>query len=109
MPRSAPKPSGLEALVRRNNVLLEGVSSKFKSFGEGLEDVRGRLAAVEAELREVKENTDWNKLLMPRLRDDVASLTTMGRKTTADIAAIRDDIKALKADVKDRLSLVEAK
>ena len=82
-------------------VLLEDLGSQFRTFGEGLEDIRGRLAGVggEAEVREFRDFTTFQKLVSEKLRSDVSSLTAMGRKITADIAAIRDDLRKNTAEL----------
>lgn len=86
-------------------MLLEDLHGQFRTFGENLEDVRGRLAAVEAEVKEFNRSATFQRLVSEKLRDDVGSLTTMSRKITADIASIKDDLKALT----DRLTSAEAK
>ncbi len=99
--------------------LIEDLRSQFKIFGEGFEDVRGRLAGVEAQVEESNRFATFHKLVFETLRHDTSALTVMGRKVTADIAAIRDeihknttDLVEIKGGVKhfnSRLSAVEAK
>jgi len=93
MPKKSATPAGEVA------VLLEDLRSQFRVFGEGLEDVRGRLAALEAEVRAFNQFASFQKLVADQTRSDVSSLTTMSRKITADIAAIRDDSHKNTADL----------
>ena len=106
------RPSKEPFAAREVAVLLEDLRSQFRTFGEGLEEIRGRLAGVEAEVRAFSDFTTFQKLVSERVRDDVSSLTAMGRKMTADIAAIRDDLRSIKSELKGfdtRLTAVEAK
>ena len=91
---------------------------QFSSRRESIEDIRGRFAGLEAEVRAFKDFTSFQRLVSEKMRNDLSALTAMGRKMTADIAAIRDDIRknttdvtAMKEDGKRsdaRLSVVEA-
>ena len=77
--------------------LLEKLAAEFRTFGEGLEDIRGRLAAVEAEVRDFRDFTTFQRLASENMRDNLNSLTAMSRKITADIAAMRDDLTSAEA------------
>ena len=99
------KPTTEAGEARRTNALLEELRKEFRTFGEGLQDVRGRVAAVEAEIQDFKGFTTFQKLVSEKMRDDLSSLTSMSRKITADIAAIRDEVKNLSS----RLATAESK
>lgn len=92
--------------------LIEDLRFQFTSFGEGLEDMRGRMAALEAEMKEIKEPAEFFRIAYRKMSEDIGSLTTLGRKTTADIAAIRDDIRSMKDHwnhLEARVTTVEGK
>ena len=79
--------------------LIEELRANFKTFGEGQEDIRRRLAALEAEALAFKDFITFQKLATDLMRKDLNSLTVMSRKNTADIAAIKDDVRKNTADI----------
>ena len=99
------RPSSETFTAREVGALIEDLRAQFRTFGEGLEDIRGRLAALEAEVREFRDFASLQRLVSEKLRDNLNSLTAMSRKITADIAAMRDDFKRFEA----RVGAVEAK
>ena len=89
-PKKPKKANGAEA--RRTNVLLEKLTSDFRTFGEGLTAVQKRLDAIEAAVLETGRDVEWMKPVVKALApvpDELRSQSDMLRKMTEGLAVLR--------------------
>ena len=91
MPRKAAKKPTNASEARRTNMLLEKLLAEFKTFGEGLADLRARVARLEPVVNQLVAEFQTFKIALQEVAKDVAEL--------------KKDVK----DVKERLTIVETK
>ena len=90
-------------------VLLEGLKSDFKVFGESLTAVREKGDATFQEVGRLREDVNILKIDVAELKTDVSVLKTDMQAVKIDVAELKTDVSVLKTDmqaVKEELHLI---
>ena len=77
---------------REFTVVLEGLRSEFKTFGEGLNSVKNKLDATNGKVAQILEDATMFRLSMYAMKDDIT-------KMNGKLAVMEDDIRVIKTDV----------
>ena len=74
-------------------VLLEGLKSDFKVFGEGLESVRQDVSVLKKDVGQLKEDMKQVRVDVVLLREDTNQLKGDMLEVKAELGLIRHDLK----------------
>ncbi|MFC1632502.1 hypothetical protein ACFL2I_08115 [Candidatus Omnitrophota bacterium] len=84
---------------REFGVILEDLSSQFRTFGEGLEFVRADVGELKEEVRGTREQVGRNF-------EDITIIKVSNKEIQREIAGIRADLKNVKTDIEKLAQMV---